>query len=144
MKKFLAAFLLTSVLFTSCDTLNKLPTNTTGGIFSLNGSWVLTTASDSMLLGTVINIYPGVDNATITSVTNNNSCLRINDVKWKGIKSSSNGFTLMNLTNACVSPQLYTGAEILVLAADQIRLTGKNAVGADITQTWTRSKNGGQ
>jgi hypothetical protein len=127
------------LLLASCDSLKNIPTNTSGGIFSLNGSWILVTSSDSSLLGSVVTVVPGVGNGTLTTVGNNNSCLRANDVKWKDIKSSSNGgFTVSNLVTAC-NGYTYKDAEITVLTTDQVRLFGKGNSGNDITQTWTRS-----
>ena len=34
-------------LFSACDTIKNLPTNTSGGLFSLNGNWKLASTTDN-------------------------------------------------------------------------------------------------
>src|SRR5438128_7294569 len=47
--------LLVTFMICSCDTIKNLPTNTTGGLFSLNGNWRLASTTDNnALVGTTI------------------------------------------------------------------------------------------
>ena len=140
MKKLIIFFILSALVITGCETLSKLPTNTTGGIFSLNGKWVLNSSSENnALAGTVITVMPGLNTATVTSLSNNNYCLRDNDIIWKDIKSNSGGFFISNLVTACNSTMMYKNAQITVLSNDQVRVYGKGVTGVDLTQTWNRT-----
>ena len=140
MKRNILAFsLLIAFSFAGCDTLKNLPTNTSGGIFSLNGNWQLSSSSDNLMEGTVVTVFPAVSDATIRTLANNSSCFRERDVLWRGVKSSSGGgFTLETLINACNNATVYHPATITIISNDEIRLTGQNAAGTEINQTWRR------
>lgn len=131
------------VIFTQCDTLNSLPTNTSGGLFSLNGNWRLESTSDNnALVGTVAQVFPGVDNATIKSLSNNNYCLRERDIIWRSIKNTGSGtFSIENLVSACNSATIYQPSIITVLTNDEVRITGKSVNNTDLVQTWKRVPN---
>ncbi|MEP6617384.1 MAG: hypothetical protein ABJA57_12430 [Ginsengibacter sp.] len=140
MKKLFIGAIISATFFISCETLNKIPTNTTGGLFSLNGNWTLLSTSDNTAMsGSVVNVLPGLSSATVSSSANNTYCVRQNDVYWKSIKSNNGGFSLSNLVNACNGSMVYNDAQITVLTNDQVRLTGKTAAGADLVQTWNRT-----
>ena len=140
MKRNIPAFLLMmAISFVGCDTITNLPTNTSGGIFSLNGNWQINSSSDNLLEGTVVTVFPAVSDATIRTLANNPGCFRERDVLWRGVKSSSGGgFTLETLVNACNNASVYRPAVITIISNDEIRLTGQNAAGAEINQTWRR------
>jgi hypothetical protein len=127
-------------IFAQCDTLKGLPTNTSGGLFSLNGNWQLTSSGDNRALeGTVVTVVPGIADATVKSISNNTYCIRERDVLWKGIKSLQGGtFSTDNLVNACRDSVLYKPATITVLTSDEIRLTGHTATSTELIQTWKR------
>lgn len=131
-------------IFTQCDTIKNLPTNTSGGLFSLNGNWQLTSTNDNRAMeGTVITIVPGFADATIKSINNNTYCARERDVLWKGIKSMQGGtFTTESLVNACQGSPLYQPATITVLTNDEIRLTGHTSASTELIQTWKRVSGG--
>lgn len=140
MKRIIGGYLLILFLaFASCDTISNLPTNTSGGIFSLNGNWMLNSASDDALEGTVVTVFPAVSDATIRTLANNTKCLRERDVIWRGVKSSSGGgFTLENLVNACNNATVYRPATITIISNDEIRISGQNDAGLELNQTWRR------
>ena len=131
-------------IFTQCDTLKNLPTNTSGGLFSLNGSWQLSSSSDNRALeGSVVNVVPGFADATVRTISNNAYCVRERDVVWKGLKSLQGGiFSTELLVNACEGTQLYKPATITVLTNDEIRLTGHTASSTELIQTWKRVATG--
>jgi hypothetical protein len=135
---FLYATILT--IFTQCDTIKNFPTNTSGGLFSLNGTWQLTTSSDNRALeGTTVTVVPGIAEASVKTLSNNTYCLRENDVIWKTLKSQEGGtFTTDLLVNACSGTTLYKPAIITVLTNDEIRLKGNTASGAELIQSWKR------
>lgn len=140
MKRNILAFsLMIALSMTGCDTLTNLPTNTSGGIFSLNGNWQLNSSSDNTMEGTIVTVFPAVSDATIRTLANNSKCFRERDVLWRSVKSSSGGgFTLENLVNACNSTTVYRPATITIISNDEIRLTGQNDAGTEINQTWRR------
>lgn len=141
MKRSLLALGLAIVtIFTQCDTIKNLPTNTSGGLFSLNGNWQLTTTNDNRALeGTVITVVPGFSDASVKTISNNTYCVRERDVLWKGIKSLQGGtFSTEALVNACQGSTLYKPATITVLTNDEIRLTGHTAASTELIQTWKR------
>lgn len=132
-----------ALLFTSCDAIRQA-TNTTGGaIFSLNGTWKLTsnTPENTMINSTVF-VAPLVSQGTITALANNTQCYRVNDTKWKNIKSDkAGGYTIDNATNTCTSNTIsYVPAIITILTNTEIRINSKNAAGVDNVETWTRVK----
>jgi hypothetical protein len=140
MKSRLLLFSLAIVtIFTQCETIQNLPTNTSGGVFSLNGNWQLATSSDNRAgEGTIINIVPGFTNATVRTLSNNTYCLREGDVVWRNIKSlSGGGFTIENLVNAC-NNTVYKAANITVISNDEVRVNGHNALSQELVQTWRR------
>ena len=124
----------------SCDVIKGLPTNTSGGLFSLNGNWRMESSDDNnALAGTSITVYPIAGNGTITIIQNNTYCVRENDVLWKNITSNSNGaFTISNLVNSCSSTLTYKPATITVITNDEVRLSGTRANGTGLVQTWRR------
>ena len=138
---FLSAAIVT--IFTQCDTLKNLPTNTSGGLFSLNGNWQLASTTDgNAMQGTVVQIVPGFSEATARTLNNNTYCLRDKDVVWRGLKSSGSGvFTIENLVSACNGTVLYKPATITVLSNDEISIKGSNASAAELVQTWSRVAN---
>jgi hypothetical protein len=141
MKIFLATLYLSFfTLFTQCNTLKKIPTNTSGSLFSLNGNWKLTNSNDNNALqGTVVRVVPGFANATIKTVNNNNYCLREMDVIWKDIKNTEGGtFNVENMVDACNSASVYRPGMITVVNNDEIRLASRTAAGAELIQTWKR------
>lgn len=145
MKRSLLALGLAIVtIFTQCDTIKNLPTNTSGGLFSLNGNWQLTTTNDNRALeGTVITIVPGFADASVKTISNNTYCVRERDVLWKGIKSLQGGtFSTEALVNACQGSPLYKPATITVLTNDEIRLTGHTTASTELIQTWKRVSGG--
>lgn len=145
MKRSLLALGLAIVtIFTQCDTLKSLPTNTSGGLFSLNGNWQLTSSSDNRAQeGTVITVVPGFSDASVKTISNNTYCVRERDVLWKGIKSLQGGtFSTEVLVNACQGSPLYKPATITVLTNDEIRLTGHTAASTELLQTWKRVAGG--
>lgn len=127
-------------IFTQCDTIKNLPTNTSGGLFSLNGNWQLASSNDNRALeGTVVTVVPGFVDAGVKTISNNTYCVRERDVLWKGIKSLQGGtFSTENLVNACQGAPLYKPATITVLTNDEIRLTGHTAASTELIQTWRR------
>ena len=131
-------------IFTQCDTIKNLPTNTSGGLFSLNGNWQLSSSSDNRALeGTIITVVPGFSNGTIKTISNNTYCVRDQDPLWRGIKSLQGGtFSTEVLVNACEGSTLYKPATITVLTNDEIRVTGHNASSVELLQTWKRVTTG--
>jgi hypothetical protein len=127
-------------IFTQCDTLKNLPTNTSGGLFSLNGNWQLASTTDgNAMQGTVVQIVPGFSEATARTLNNNTYCLRDKDVIWRSLKSSGSGvFTIDNLVSACNGTVLYKPATITVLTNDEITIKGSTATSAELVQTWRR------
>lgn len=130
-------------IFTQCDTLKNLPTNTSGGLFSLNGSWQLATTTDgNAMQGTVVQVIPGFSDASSKTLSNNTYCLRVNDVMWRSVKNTGSGvFTLENLVNACDGNVLYKAATLTVLSNDEITIKGSSKTSAELVQTWKRVPN---
>lgn len=130
-------------LFTQCDTLKNLPTNTSGGLFSLNGNWQLVTTTDNRAMeGTVVQVVPGVADGTARTLSNNTYCLRERDQAWRNIKSNDAGvFAIEMLVNACTGSALYKPATVTVLTNDEIRVKGSTASSAELVQTWKRVAN---
>ena len=136
----LLVFLLTCISLASCDTLQKT-SNTTGGVFSLNGQWELVSNTpENTLVGSKVTVAPFISEGRFTAIANNSQCFRDNDVKWKNIATNSNGgFLLNNLLSSCNTGSLnYQPATITVVNTNEIRLTGRNVNGQDNTQTWHR------
>ena len=143
MKKILiycTGIFVTMLIISGCDVIKGLPTNTSGGLFSLNGNWRMESSDDNnALAGTSITVYPIAGNGTITTIQNNTYCIRENDVLWKSITSNKNGaFTISNLVNSCSSSLTYKPATITVITNDEVRLSGTRANGASLVQTWRR------
>jgi hypothetical protein len=130
-------------IFTQCDTLKNLPTNTSGGLFSLNGSWQLTTTTDgNAMQGTVVQVIPGFSDAASKTLNNNTYCLREGDVMWRSVKNTGSGvFTLENLVNACDGNVLYKAATLTVLSNDEITIKGASKTSTEMVQTWKRVTN---
>jgi hypothetical protein len=138
-------FLLAAIvtIFTQCDTLKTLPTNTSGGLFSLNGSWQLSTSTDNQALaGTVVQVFPGVADATIKTLGNNNYCLRERDVLWRNLKAGQGGvFSLEAMVNACNGNTVYRPATLTAVNNDEIRITTQTVNNTELVQTWQRVRN---
>lgn len=134
--------LFASFLITSCDTLKNLPTNTTGGLFSLNGTWRLTSTSDNnALIGSTITVYPVIGNAVVKTISNNTYCVRENDQIWKSVKGNgAGGFTISSLVNGCNGTEVYKDGAISVVSADKVTVTSRTAGNTELIQAWERIK----
>lgn len=130
------------LFFSACETIKNLPTNTSGGLFSLNGSWKLISSTDNNAqVGTVVAIAPAIASAFVKSFENNSYCYRTSDEAWKSVSSRTNGgFTIQSLSSACNGTVIYKTGEITVLTNDQIRITTKTVADANLVQEWTRVK----
>jgi hypothetical protein len=129
------------LLFTQCDTVRNLPTNTSGGVFSLNGQWQLTSSSDNKNMeGTVVSVVPGFSEATVRTLpTSNVYCVRERDAMWRSVKSDqAGGFLTEVLVNACTGSPSYKAATITVLSNNEIRVRTMSTANTEILQTWTR------
>lgn len=136
----LSAAILT--IFTQCDTLKNLPTNTSGGVFSLNGQWQLTSSTDNRgMEGAVVSVVPGFSEATVRTLpTNNSYCVRERDAMWRTIKSDQNGgFLTEVLVGACTGSPVYKAATITVLTNDEIRIKSTTANNVELLQTYKRA-----
>jgi len=134
------SLLLAFVTFSGCDALKKT-SNTTGGVFSLNGQWELTSNSpENTLIGSKVTVAPFISEAKFNTIANNTQCFRDNDIKWKNIATNNNGgFLLNNLLSSCSTGSLnYQPATITVVNTNEIRLAGRNVNGQDNNQTWKR------
>jgi hypothetical protein len=145
MKKLLTLFIvfvIVSFFITGCDTITNLPTNTTGGIFSLNGTWKLTSSTDNnAMTGTTIVVYPVVGNASVTAVGNNTYCVREGDAFWKNVKSNkAGGFTINTLVSACNGSTTYNDGTVSVVNNDKITVTSRTASNSELIQAWERVK----
>ncbi len=144
MKRYML-FLLAAIvtIFTQCETLKTLPTNTSGGLFSLNGNWQLTSSSDNEALkGTVVQVFPGMPDATVKTLGNNSYCLRERDILWRNLKASQGGvFSLEALVNACNGSTVYRTATLTAVSNDEIRITTQTANQVELVQTWQRARN---
>jgi hypothetical protein len=141
MKKF--TFLMLSgiiTLFSACDTIKNLPTNTSGGLFSLNGSWKLSTTTDNNAqVGTVVTVTPAIASAFVKTFENNTYCYRVSDEAWKSLSSrATGGFTIQSLSTACNGTAIYKAGEITILTNNQVRVTSKTSTDANLVQEWTR------
>ena len=130
-------------LFTSCDTLKNLPTNTSGGIFSLNGNWKLASTSDNNAeKGTIVTVTPAIAGGYVKSLANNSYCYRVNDEVWKSINTlSGGGFTIGHLAGACNGSTTYKDGQITVLTNARIRISSKTINDITLTQEWDRVAN---
>jgi hypothetical protein len=128
------------VLFSACDTIKNLPTNTSGGLFSLNGNWKLSSTTDNNAqIGTVVTVAPAIASAFVKTFENNSYCYRANDEAWRSLSSRpSGGFIIQSLASACNGTAVYKAGEITVLTNDQVRVTTKTITDATLTQEWTR------
>ena len=130
--------------FSSCETLKNLPTNTTGGVFSLNGTWRLSSTTDNNAnVGTVITVYPVVGNATVKTLGSANTyCIRENDDMWRNVKSNgAGGFTINTLVNACNGSTVYKDGLISVVNNDEITVSTRTAGNSELIQHWVRVRN---
>jgi hypothetical protein len=131
------------LIFTGCDTFKNLPTNTSGGVFSLNGNWQLVSTNDnSAMEGTVVTVIPGFSDGTARTLNNNTYCLRERDAIWQKIKGREAGvFIMESLVNACNGKTVYQPATVTVLTNDEIRVTTRTAASGELIQTWKRVPN---
>lgn len=142
MLSMMLCFAIISTSIVSCDVINSIPTNTTGGVFSLNGNWKLNSSTDNnAMVGSLVNVLPVTGSGTIKTIENNTYCVRENDAVWRTIKGNgAGGFTLSALVNACNGSTLYNNATINVINTDQITLTTRTAGGTELIQDWRRIK----
>ena len=126
--------------FTGCDAIQKA-TNSTGSAFSLTGKWTLNTNTpENVLVGSVVTVTPLLSEGRLSTMTGSGNCFRQSDVVWKSIASdNAGGFTISNLVSGC-SGLNFQPASIYVMNANEIRITGKNASGQELTQVWQRVK----
>ncbi|RYF88775.1 MAG: hypothetical protein EOO03_07595 [Chitinophagaceae bacterium] len=124
----------------SCEAIQKA-TNTTGSTFSLTGKWKLASNSpENVLVGSVVTVTPVLSEGRLSTMNGTGNCLRQSDVVWKSIAAdNAGGFTISNLVSGCNGLN-FQPANIYVINTDEVRLTGKNANGQDITQVWQRVK----
>ena len=136
----ITALVLMGFSFSSCDAIQKA-TNSTGSTFSLTGKWTLNSnIPENVLVGSVVTVAPVLSEGRLTTMTGSGNCFRQSDIVWKSIASdNSGGFTISNLVSGC-SGLNFQPATIYVMNADEIRLTGKNASGQELTQVWQRKK----
>lgn len=136
-------FLLAAIvtIFTQCNTLQNIPTNTTGSLFSLNGAWSLASSTDnSAQVGTVVQVFPGVTTGTVRSIGNNNYCLRERDAVWRNLSAKEAGvFSLETMVNACSGNTVYKPARLTAISNDEIRITGQTADSKELVQVWRRT-----
>jgi hypothetical protein len=136
------AFMLSVLFITSCETLKSLPTNTTGGLFSLNGNWQLTSTTDGKaMVGTIVSVVPVVGTATVKTLANNTYCVRQNDDMWKGVKSNgAGGFTVSTLVSACNGSTTYKEGTVTVISNDRVTVSSTTAGNSELVQSWSRVK----
>jgi hypothetical protein len=136
------AIMLAIMVISSCDTIKNLPTNTTGGLFSLNGTWKLTSTSDNnALVGSTITVYPVVGNAVVKSINNNTYCVRENDPIWKSVKGNgAGGFSISTLVNGCNGTTVYKDGTISIVTADKVTVTSRTSGNTELVQAWDRVK----
>ena len=129
-----------AILFSACETIKNLPTNTSGGLFSLNGNWRLASTTDNNAqVGTVVTVTPAIASAFVKTFENNSYCYRAGDEAWKSVSSRpSGGFTIQSLSSACNGTAIYKTGEITVLTNDKIRITTKTITDANLVQEWNR------
>ncbi|MEO6254104.1 MAG: hypothetical protein ABIO79_12400 [Ferruginibacter sp.] len=139
----LSLFAVILATFISCDTIKNLPTNTSGGIFSLNGNWRLVSTTDNNAqTGTIVTVTPAIAGGFVKLMENNIYCYRATDEAWKSLSSKSNGgFTFNHLASACNGSMVYKPGEITVLTNSQIRINSKTITDAALVQEWTRVTN---
>ena len=127
-------------IFSACETIKNLPTNTSGGLFSLNGSWKLSSTTDNNAqVGTVITVTPAIASAFVKTFENNSYCYRTSDEAWRSLSSRPNGgFTIQTLASACNGTAVYKAGEITILTNDQVRVNTKTSTDAVLVQEWSR------
>ena len=130
----------TVILFSACETIKNLPTNTSGGLFSLNGNWkLLSTTDNNAQVGTIVTVAPAIASAFVKTFENNSYCYRTSDEAWRSLSSRPNGgFTIQSLASACNGTTIYKAWEITVLTNDKIRITTKTGTDASLVQEWNR------
>ncbi len=141
MKKITILMLSAIITFlAACDTIKNLPTNTSGGLFSLNGNWKLSSTTDNNAqVGTVVTVAPAIASAFVKTFENNSYCYRASDEAWKSLSSRPNGgFTIQSLASACNGTSVYKTGEITILTNDQIRVSTKTSADVVLTQEWVR------
>ena len=128
------------IFFSACETIKNLPTNTSGGLFSLNGNWKLSSTTDNNAqVGTVVSVAPAIASAFVKTFENNSYCYRTSDEAWKSLSSRPNGgFAIQALVSACNGTSVYKAGEIVILTNDQVRVTTKTSGDAILVQEWTR------
>ena len=139
---FLVTVLIASTLIFSCNTLKTLQTNTTGGLFSLNGTWRMSSTTDgSSLVGTTIAVYPVIADARVKTLQNNTYCIKENDELWKNVKANgTNGFSLSVLVNGCNGSTVYNAGTVAIVDNNKITITTRTAGNSELIQAWDRVK----
>lgn len=139
----LSLFAACLAIFSSCDTIKNLPTNTSGGIFSLNGNWKLVSTTDNNAqTGTIVTVSPAIASGFVKSMENNSYCYRTTDEAWKSLSSKTGGgFTINHLASACNGSMVYKSGEITVLTNSQVRINTKTVTDATLVQEWARVTN---
>lgn len=135
----LSAAILT--IFTQCDTVRNLPTNTSGGVFSLNGNWQLATSGDTKNMeGTVVTVVPGFSEAIVRTLPPvNSSCVRERDVMWRNVKQDPNGGFLADiLINACTGSPQFKAGTITIVSNNEISVRTITTANTELVQTWRR------
>lgn len=127
-------------IFSACETIKNLPTNTSGGLFSLNGSWKLSSTTDNNAqVGTVITVTPAISSAFVKTFENNSYCYRTSDEAWRSLSSRPNGgFTIQTLASACNGSAVYKAGEITILTNDKVRVNTKTSTDGVLVQEWSR------
>ena len=145
MKKitFLSILISSIVIFNACETIKKFPTNTSGGIFSLNGNWkLISTTENNAQVGTVVTVTPAIASAFVKSFENNSYCYRAGDEAWRLVSSQSGGgFSINHLASSCNATAIYKAGQITVLMNNQIRINAKTMNDITLVQEWTRVAN---
>ncbi len=142
-KEFICTIALIFTYFTACESIRTISTDTSGNVFSLNGSWQLGSSTENnAMVGTTIMVIPVAGNASIKTIANNVYCARQNDVFWRDIKSSTTGgFNLSTLVSMCNGSTVFNNGVIHVINLNQVTVTTRTAGGAELIQSWTRIKN---
>lgn len=92
------------------------------------------------MVGTIVQVVPGVNTGTVRNIGNNNYCLRERDAMWRGLNArSGGGFNLELLVGACNGSTTYKPATVTAISNDEIRITSQTTDGKDLTQVYRRT-----
>ena len=124
-------------LLVSCNVIKHLPADKVSGLFSLNGNWRLEHSSDhSSLAGSTVSVLPISDNGVVNGTPNTDCSVKPNDVLWKDISTTHDGYALSTLSTNQTKAAAYLPATITVIAENEIKLVSSNVI-----QTWKRISN---